>query len=83
MIPDTCSCRKGKLHEGTTNFTARVNGETIIIRDIPAYVCDSCDEAYFTIDVSRKIDEAVKDLHAGKLRARTLGAGKVELELNV
>ena len=37
MNPDTCGCGKGKLKKGTTDFTVRVEGEIIVIRDVPAY----------------------------------------------
>ncbi len=80
MIPDTCGCGKGKLHEGTTDFTAKIGNDVIVIRNVPAYVCDSCDEAYFPIEISRKIDEAVREFQKRKAIIRSPGA--VELKLN-
>ena len=80
MIPDTCSCGKGKLRKGTTYFTAKVGNDIIVIRNVPAYVCESCDEAYFPIEISRKIDEAVSVYQTRRALVRSQGA--VELELN-
>ena len=81
MIPDICSCGKGRLKKGKTDFTAKVEGEIIVIRDVPAYVCDSCTEAYFSIETSRKIDKIMKEFRAGKLLTKPLGTGEVELKL--
>jgi YgiT-type zinc finger domain-containing protein len=72
MIPDTCSCGKGRLKKGTTDFTVRVEGEIIVIRDVPAYVCDSCSEAYFAIETSRKIDDIMSEFRAGRLLTKPL-----------
>ena len=81
MIPDICSCGKGRLKKGTTDFTAKVEGEMVVIRDVPAYVCDSCSEAYFSIETSRKIDKIMREFRSGKLLTKPLGTGEVELKL--
>ncbi len=82
MIPDICSCGKGRLKKGTTDFTAKVEGEMVVIRDVPAYVCDSCSEAYFSIETTRKIDKIMREFRAGKLLTKPQGAGQVELKLS-
>ena len=82
MNPDTCGCGKGKLKKGTTDFTVRVEGEIIVIRDVPAYVCDICSEAYFSIETSRKIDEIMREFRAGKRLTKPLRAGEVELKMS-
>lgn len=43
-----------------------VGDEIIVIRDVPALVCDCFDEAYYTAEVSRKIDAVMKDVHSGR-----------------
>jgi YgiT-type zinc finger domain-containing protein len=80
MIPDNCSLCKGKLKIGTTEFIARVSGEVVVIKDIPAYVCEQCGEAYYTIEISHKIDGVMRDVHRKKLHARPLPAGEVSLQ---
>jgi YgiT-type zinc finger domain-containing protein len=81
MKPDRCSFCKGKLHEGKTEFVAKVRDEVISIKDVPAYVCENCGEAYFTPEISRKIDEVMRDFHRGKLLAHPIAAGEVELKV--
>jgi hypothetical protein len=54
----------------------------IVIKKVPALVCSCCGEAYVTPDVSEKIDGIVQEFRAGKLLARPLAAGEVELKMN-
>jgi len=51
-----CSFCKGRLRESKTDFVAKVGCEIVSIKDVPAYVCENCGEAYFTPVVSRKMD---------------------------
>jgi len=81
MKPDKCSFCKGKLNEGKTEFVARVGEEVIVIKDVPAYICENCGEAYFTPEISRKIDRIMRDFHKGKFLAHPIAAGEIELEV--
>ena len=74
-----CSFCKGKLREGTTEFLAPAAGEVIVIKDVPAFVCEPCGEAYYTAATSRKIDAIMQDGHKKKLCMRPLPAGEVSL----
>ncbi len=56
-----------------------VDGGIVIIRNVPALVCDKCGEKYFSADVSRKIDTVMDQYHAGKLKSNTISATEVEL----
>jgi len=81
MIPDTCGFCRGKLNPGETEFVARVGDEVISITGVAAYVCENCGEAYFSPEVSGKIDEAMRDFHQGKLSARPISARELELKV--
>ena len=81
MIPDRCSFCKGKLVEGKTEFIARVENEVVVIKEVPAYICENCGESYFSAAISRKMDEVMRDAHQGKLCLRPLAAGEVELKV--
>ncbi|MGB7788564.1 type II toxin-antitoxin system MqsA family antitoxin [Methanoregula sp.] len=80
MIPDRCSFCKGKLREGNTEFMAHAGGEVIVIKDVPAYVCEPCGEACYTTATSRKIDGLMRAAHQKKLCMRPLPAGEVSLK---
>jgi len=79
MIPERCTFCKGTLHEGKTRCVAWAGDGIIVIMDIPALICDWCGEAYYSVEVSRKIDAVMKDAHSGRLCCRPLAAGEVEL----
>ncbi len=79
MIPKTCSLCKGTLAEGKTEFLVRVHDEVIVIRDVPAYICDRCGEAYFTAEISRKIDAIMDEAHRGTICLHPLAAGEITL----
>ena len=50
-------CPAGTLREGTTTLTMERDGATIVFKDVPADVCDSCGEAYLDEDVSAAVYE--------------------------
>ena len=79
MIPDCCTFCKGRLFKGTTEFIARVGGEIVVIKDVPACICEQCGEAYYTTTTSRKIDGIMQDVHKKKLYVRPVPAGEVSL----
>ena len=62
LIPDTCNCGRGKLHRGFKEYVTKVNGGVLVIKNVPALICDLCDEAYLTPEASREIDKIVKNL---------------------
>lgn len=76
-----CSFCKGKLNEGKMEFVAKVGDGVISIKDVPAYVCENCQEAYFTLEISRKMDEVMREFHGGKLLAHPIAAGEVEIKV--
>ena len=80
MEPDRCSFCKGRIVKGETEFMVRVGSELLVIRDIPAYVCEGCGEAYYTPDISRKIDRIMERFHKSKLRVHPIAAGELGMQ---
>ncbi|NLM29600.1 MAG: type II toxin-antitoxin system MqsA family antitoxin [Methanomicrobiales archaeon] len=70
---------RGTLCKGTAELITRVGDGIIVIRGVPALVCDRCGEAYYSAEVSRMIDAVMADAHSGRLCCRPLAAGEVEL----
>ena len=58
---------------------AHAAGEVIVIKDVPAYVCEQCGEAYYAAAISRNIDRVMRDAHQKKLCIRPFPAGEVSL----
>ena len=76
-VAHDCCCGAGKMHDRRHDFMARVEDEIIVIKDVPALICDTCGEVEYTLEVSREIDLIMKEFFAGRLRARPLAAKEV------
>jgi YgiT-type zinc finger domain-containing protein len=58
-------CRKGETAPGKTTVTLQRGDTTVIIKDVPADVCENCGEQYFsealTGQLLRMAEQAVKN----------------------
>jgi YgiT-type zinc finger domain-containing protein len=54
-------CKNGIPTQGKTTFTADRDGVTIIIKNVPARICNICGDEYFEAAVTAKILEQVKE----------------------
>lgn len=50
------------------------------VKDVSAYVCENCGEAYYTPEVSRKIDKTMKKFHESKLLLHPVAAGELNFD---
>ena len=48
-------CKHGDTRDGTTTATLDREGMTLVIKDVPAQVCDNCGEDYVDESVAREI----------------------------
>jgi len=80
MKPERCSFCKGTLYEGKTDFVVKVKKEVVSITNVPAYICNHCGEAFYKPEVSRKIDQIMKDFYKGKFLAHPIAAGEIKFE---
>lgn len=57
-------CKTGETNTGTATVTLERHDTVVVIKDVPAQVCDNCGEYYLSEDVSIRIyalaEEAVK-----------------------
>jgi YgiT-type zinc finger domain-containing protein len=65
------------MREGRHDFMARVGDEIVVIKDVPALICDTCGEVEYTLEVSWGIDDLMKALAAGEVVFRTQRAGSM------
>ena len=58
-------CKHGETQEGKVTVTLQREGTTIIVKDVPAEVCENCGEYYLSEPVTEKLfaraEEAVKN----------------------
>lgn len=80
MKPDRCTFCRGKISEGETELVVKVGEKIIAIKDVSAYVCENCGEAYYTPEVSRKIDIVTKKFHESKLLLHPVAAGELSFD---
>jgi len=78
--PDRCSFCKGTLKKGKTEFTIKSGNSIVSVKNVPAFICENCGEAYYKPDISRRIDKVMADFHKGDLLAHPVAAGEIEFE---
>jgi YgiT-type zinc finger domain-containing protein len=62
-----CPLCGGNRVAGTTTFTADVGTGVVLVRSVPATVCDLCGEDWIAGDTSKRLEEIVnvaRDKHA-------------------
>jgi len=74
-----CALCGGKLKEGKTEFIFRVKDEIVVIKNVPALICERCEESYVTPDVSKRIDEIMESYHEGKCSVKKISACEISL----
>ena len=55
-------CPTGRLEEGTPTLTLERDGTTIVMKAVPANVCDTCGEATVEDEVASGVEEKVEAL---------------------
>ena len=55
-------CKSGEVRPGTTTLTVERGKMTVVLKEIPARVCDSCGEAYFDQATTSRIEDIVEQL---------------------
>lgn len=53
-------CRNGETRPGTTTETYELGTAVVVVRGIPAEVCDQCGEAYTDAETTRRIEDMVE-----------------------
>lgn len=55
-------CKSGEVRAGTTTLTVERGKMTVVLKEIPARVCDSCGEAYFDEMTTARVETIVEQL---------------------
>jgi YgiT-type zinc finger domain-containing protein len=53
---------KGKLNDGYAAFTAEIDQCVIVIKNVPALVCEQCGEVSYSDNVARRLQQIVNSL---------------------
>lgn len=63
-------CNHGETKPGTTTVTFHRDGQTVVVNEVPAEVCENCGEAYVAEDVTEQVLEIAAE--ARRARAQVL-----------
>ena len=59
-------CKHGQTRQGHTTVTLERDGGALVIRKVPAEVCENCGEAYVSAEVTRSLLVSAREtLRAG------------------
>ena len=59
-------CKHGETTAGTSSVTLQRGGLTLVVKDVPAQVCDNCGEAYVDEQAAAQLlEEAEAEARAG------------------
>lgn len=58
---DRCDLCRGVLEPGETTLEIWRGEELLVIRDVPADVCQQCGEAYISAEVSERLDHFLEE----------------------
>lgn len=50
-------CKQGQVQEGTATVTLERGPTTVVIKDVPAEVCENCGEYYLSETVTQRIEQ--------------------------
>ena len=60
-------CRNGDTKLGRITYHAERDGRSVLVRDVPAAICNQCGEDYIDIEVSQVVyDIAERELARGE-----------------
>jgi YgiT-type zinc finger domain-containing protein len=60
----SCPLCGGALTAGTTTFTVDYGSGVLVVRHVPAQLCDQCGEAWIADDVSEQLENILKEARA-------------------
>jgi YgiT-type zinc finger domain-containing protein len=69
-------CKQGETEPGTTTMTLERDTTTVVFKNVPAEVCQTCDEAYLDAETTRHLLHIVEEaVRAGvQLQVRSYAA---------
>ena len=60
---DRCDLCGGEFRPGATTLEIWRGDELMVIKDVPADVCQQCHEAYLSPEISERLDEFLAEHH--------------------
>lgn len=69
-------CKQGETRPGTATVTLERGSATVVIKDVPADICENCGEYYLSEDMTDKVLAMAKDAaaHGTEIEVRRFAA---------
>ena len=58
-IPSQCPICSGKIAPGTATFTVDLKSGVVVVRNVPAFVCQQCGEEWLDDEQSAKLEKII------------------------
>jgi YgiT-type zinc finger domain-containing protein len=58
-------CKRGETQSGTTRVAVERGPTVLVVRGVPAQVCENCGEAYLTADAVDRLQQMLTDAAQG------------------
>ncbi len=69
-----CPLCRGSQVPGQTTFTADLQDRLVVIRHVPAWVCNQCGESFIDSDVARELEAMVASARARNAEVEIISA---------
>jgi YgiT-type zinc finger domain-containing protein len=56
-------CKTGETRPGTASIVLERDGSTILIRDVPGEICDTCGEVYHDAEITKLLLEQAEQAY--------------------
>ena len=64
--PERCPLCGGEKGMGTTTFAVDLKFGVVVVRDVPAFVCETCGDSWIDDPVAEKLEAVVADARRKK-----------------
>ncbi|ODS35283.1 MAG: hypothetical protein A7316_01960 [Candidatus Altiarchaeales archaeon WOR_SM1_86-2] len=66
---DKCAICGGKVEHKKVGIPVELEDKLLMIREVPADVCEECGEIYHTLEVARELEEIENKVICGTIKA--------------
>ena len=70
--PDLCPLCGGKKKPGSTTFTADLGTGVVVVRNVPATVCDQCGADWIDDKTAQRLEEVMVDARKKRLEVEVI-----------
>ena len=77
---EPCSFCGGELEEKEVEVIKKADGKVVVIKEVPALVCQQCGERYFSIDTAEHVNLILKEMSEQKVKLQKILAGELDFK---